>query len=152
MLYGIRFERPTGFRFSSNNFRTELARARCLGLDTIGHARGTCGVAPILGVRIRHSRRLFATTDISVSDHWRPAGRTRPLPGVEALGLEILRCVPDGPTEARLDRAALSEALELMAVNAVRGFVPILELEGRPVGDGRPEPTCSRIAGAFGRP
>ena len=47
--------------------------------------------------------------------------------------------------ESDLHRRALGEARELIAVNAVRGASPVVELDGRPVGDGRPGPAALRL-------
>ena len=51
--------------------------------------------------------------------------------------------------EAELHRRTLGEAQELIAVNAVRGARPVIELDGKPVGDGRPGPaarSCARLS------
>lgn len=48
-----------------------------------------------------------------------------------------------------LARAALGELRELVALNAVRGAVPIVAIDGRPVGDGRPGPWAARLAAAL---
>jgi branched-subunit amino acid aminotransferase/4-amino-4-deoxychorismate lyase len=52
--------------------------------------------------------------------------------------------VPDLERE-RLDRGDVAEAEELMAINAVRGVVAIVELDGRPVGGGRPGPRAGDL-------
>ena len=47
--------------------------------------------------------------------------------------------------EADLHRRTLEEARELIAVNAVRGARPVIELDGKPVGDGRAGPAALRL-------
>jgi branched-subunit amino acid aminotransferase/4-amino-4-deoxychorismate lyase len=51
--------------------------------------------------------------------------------------------------ERDIHRAALDCALEIIAVNAVRGARPITRLDGHPVGRGCPGPWCSRVADAL---
>jgi len=55
------------------------------------------------------------------------------------------------PELARRDlpRGALAGVRELVALNAVRGACPIVELDGRAVGDGRPGPWAARLAAAL---
>jgi branched-subunit amino acid aminotransferase/4-amino-4-deoxychorismate lyase len=48
--------------------------------------------------------------------------------------------------EADVPLAALADARELVALNAVRGACPVLALDGRPVGGGRPGPWAERLA------
>lgn len=55
--------------------------------------------------------------------------------------LEIVR--------ADLLREDVAGAQELVALNAVRRAVAIVELDGRPVGDGRPGPLAARLAAAL---
>lgn len=78
-----------------------------------------------------------------------PAMRLGP---VEGLGLELVRRDHPDLAEIELAREALPEVAELIAVNVVRGAMPIVELDGRPVGDGRPGPWAERLAPIFGRP
>ena len=77
----------------------------------------------------------------------------RALGGVDGLGLETLRRSFAGKAirEADLDPEALAGARELLATNGVRGVVSIVELDGRPVGDGRPGPWLSRLRAIFFR-
>ncbi len=70
------------------------------------------------------------------------------LGGVEGLGLTIVRHGQD-IAEARLTREDVANARELMSVNAVRGVVPILELDGRRIGDGQPGPRARTIGAIF---
>ena len=74
------------------------------------------------------------------------------LGGVEGLGLTIVR--EDHPEigSARLRPEDLEVARELMSVNVVRGVVPIVELDGRPVGGGKPGPWAQRLGAALQRP
>lgn len=51
--------------------------------------------------------------------------------------------------EADVALAALAEARELVAVNAVRGARPIVALDGRPVSAGAPGPWLERLARAL---
>jgi branched-subunit amino acid aminotransferase/4-amino-4-deoxychorismate lyase len=51
--------------------------------------------------------------------------------------------------ERDVHRAALDDAREIIAVNAVRGARPITRLDGRPVGSGRPGPWCARVTDAL---
>jgi len=87
MLYAIRPERLSGFRSSSKYLRADLARARILRLDTSGHAWGTCPVVPTLERGIGHSRRVFGTADIYISDNWRPGGEETALAGARDLSV-----------------------------------------------------------------
>ncbi len=45
----------------------------------------------------------------------------------------------------------LRAAQEIIAVNAVRGARPVVELDGAPVADGRPGPWSERFAEALDR-
>ncbi len=72
------------------------------------------------------------------------------LGGVEGIGLAVVRHGHRDVLEARLDRDAVEQARELMCVNAVRGVVPLVELNGRPVGLGTPGPVARRLGAAFG--
>lgn len=51
--------------------------------------------------------------------------------------------------EADVTLDELAGARELVAVNAVRGARPIVAIDGRPVGDGRPGPWAERLAAAL---
>ena len=73
------------------------------------------------------------------------------LGGVEGLGLAVVRHGRRDLREARLDREAVLNVRELMCVNAVRGVVPIVEFDGRPVGDGQSGPVSRRLGAVFGR-
>ncbi|MGI9589874.1 MAG: aminotransferase class IV, partial [Myxococcota bacterium] len=66
-----------------------------------------------------------------------------------ARGLALER-VP-GLVEAPIPEDALRGADEIIALNAVRGARPVVELDGTPVGDGRPGPWCARFAEALER-
>jgi D-alanine transaminase len=68
---------------------------------------------------------------------------------VEGLGLEIVRENAPTVAPARLDLADVRAARELIAVNAVRGVVPIVELDGEPVGDGAPGRWARRLRAMF---
>ena len=47
--------------------------------------------------------------------------------------------------EAEVSRAQLAAAREILATNAVRGVRPVIALDGRPVGDGKPGPWSQRL-------
>lgn len=51
--------------------------------------------------------------------------------------------------EAPLGPRALLDAEEVIAVNALRGAMPLLEIDGRPVGAGRPGPWAARLSEAL---
>jgi branched-subunit amino acid aminotransferase/4-amino-4-deoxychorismate lyase len=71
------------------------------------------------------------------------------LGAVEGLGLTIV--LEDHPEIAGADltRDDVGRARELMSVNCVRGVVPIVELDGRPVADGEAGPWARRLGSAF---
>lgn len=79
----------------------------------------------------------------------RPAG-PEVLPGtttdaVFALARQLgLRCRDEAIAEDRLRRAD-----EVWIAAATRGVVPVTELDGRPVGAGRPGPVWQKVAAAF---
>jgi branched-subunit amino acid aminotransferase/4-amino-4-deoxychorismate lyase len=60
------------------------------------------------------------------------------LGGVAGLARAIALDSDAGIQEADLERAALTTAREIVALNAVRGARPVVRLDGRAVGDGRP--------------
>ena len=51
--------------------------------------------------------------------------------------------------EAAISRGDLAAAREILATNAVRGVLPVIACDGRPVGDGKPGPWAARLAAAF---
>jgi branched-subunit amino acid aminotransferase/4-amino-4-deoxychorismate lyase len=69
--------------------------------------------------------------------------------GVAGVAREILLERIAELVEAELHRGVLGEARELIAVNAVRGARPVVELDGKPVGDGRPGPAARRLREAL---
>jgi D-alanine transaminase len=80
---------------------------------------------------------------------WTPAPA---LGAVEGLGLACVQeAVPEIRASEGLDRATLRSALELVAVNAVRGAVAVVALDGEPIGDGRPGPLARRLRSLFFR-
>jgi branched-subunit amino acid aminotransferase/4-amino-4-deoxychorismate lyase len=79
-------------------------------------------------------------------------GLLHPEPGLGAVaGLALAVVTEREPAlrPARVGRAELADARELLALNAVRGVRPIVSIDGRPVGDGRPGPVAARLAAAF---
>ncbi len=76
----------------------------------------------------------------------------RSLGAVEGLGLECVReAVPEIRESTAIDRKEVAAARELIAVNAVRGAVAVIELDGAPIGDGQPGPLAIRLRGLFFR-
>ncbi len=76
----------------------------------------------------------------------------RSLGGVEGLALEIVReFAPEIRESVEIERDELASAGELIATNGVRGAVAIVELDGAPIGDGRPGPFAIRLRGLFFR-
>ena len=76
----------------------------------------------------------------------------RSLGAVEGLGLECVReAVPEIRESTAIDRKEVAAARELIAVNAVRGAVAVIELDGAPIGDGQPGPFALRLRGLFFR-
>lgn len=70
----------------------------------------------------------------------------RGLGPVEGLGLELAReAVPAIVETLGIDRKTLARARELVAVNAVRGAVAIVELDGQAIGEGRSGPLAARL-------
>lgn len=69
--------------------------------------------------------------------------------GVGGIGRQLALERVEGIAERDVSREELREAAEIIAVNAVRGAVPIVRLDGRPVGDGRPGPCAARLAEAL---
>jgi branched-subunit amino acid aminotransferase/4-amino-4-deoxychorismate lyase len=66
--------------------------------------------------------------------------------GVAGVAREILLERLPEIAETELHQRALGEARELIAVNAVRGSRPVVELDGQPVGDGRPGPAARQLS------
>ncbi len=69
--------------------------------------------------------------------------------GVGGIGRQLALERVEGIAERDVDREQLRDAAEIIGVNAVRGAVPIVRLDGRPVGDGRPGPWAVRLAEAL---
>jgi D-alanine transaminase len=74
--------------------------------------------------------------------------RTPPLArgAVSGVGLELLRELAPTVIEADVSRADLESARELIAINSVRGAVPVVQLDGTPVGDGTPGAVAAHLA------
>lgn len=73
------------------------------------------------------------------------------LGAVEGVGLSLVREVHPEIRGARLSLADLLEARELLSINAVRGVVPIVELDGRPLAGGEIGPWARRRGAIFFR-
>ena len=71
--------------------------------------------------------------------------------GVAGVGLEVLRERAPEIVVRNVPGNRLARARELVAVNAVRGPRPVVSLDGRPIGDGRPGPLATRLAALFER-
>jgi branched-subunit amino acid aminotransferase/4-amino-4-deoxychorismate lyase len=69
--------------------------------------------------------------------------------GVAGVGLEVLRERAPEIRDLDLTKDALLSARELIAINSIRGPRPVLELDGRPIADGRPGPIAARLAALF---
>jgi branched-chain amino acid aminotransferase len=65
--------------------------------------------------------------------------------GVASVALAIARAEGFAFAPADLGRAEVAGAREIVALNAVRGAVPIVRLDGRPVGTGSPGPVAERL-------
>lgn len=71
------------------------------------------------------------------------------LGAVEGLGLTVVLENRPEIGMARLTQDDVASAEELMSVNVVRGVVPIVELAGRPIADGRPGAWARRLLSLF---
>lgn len=91
------------------------------------------------------------TNVIFVDARGRPGFADRALGGVAGLGLEVCREAVPELAPARVTRAELALASEIVAVNAVRGPRPCVTLDGAPVGTGRPGPFAARLEAALAR-
>ena len=65
--------------------------------------------------------------------------------GVAGVAREILLEKLPEIAEAELHQRTLGEIRELIAVNAVRGSRPVVVLDGKPVGDGKPGPAAQQL-------
>ena len=71
------------------------------------------------------------------------------LGAVEGLGLTIVIESRPEIDFVKLSLKDVASARELMSVNSVRGVVPIVELDGRPVADGHPDCWARRLHNIF---
>lgn len=72
------------------------------------------------------------------------------LGAVEGLGLEWVReAVPGIRASQAIDREGIRAARELVAVNAVRGAIAVVSLDGRPIGEGGIGPLARRLRAVF---
>lgn len=69
--------------------------------------------------------------------------------GVAGVTIALVRERVPALCTADVEAAALASAREIVALNAVRGARPVVLLDGRPVGDGRPGPWAARLADAL---
>jgi len=65
--------------------------------------------------------------------------------GVRSVARAIALAGCPAIAEADVGLAELRAAREIVALNAVRGARPVVRLDGRPVGDGRPGPVAARL-------
>ncbi len=115
--------------------QTEAGVDECLLYDAAGRL-----------VEGGRSNLILVTRD----ERWLTPARS--LGAVEGLGLECVReAVPEIREAIAIDRAEVAAARELIAVNAVRGAVAVIELDGVAVGDGQPGPLAIRLRGLFFR-
>jgi len=70
---------------------------------------------------------------------------------VRGVALEAALAGGVALVEEDLAREALGAVREIVATNAVRGARPIVRLDGRPVGDGRPGPLAAALAATLAR-
>jgi D-alanine transaminase len=63
---------------------------------------------------------------------------------VRLAAAEGVRC-----QDARITQDRLRKADEIWITSAGRGVVPVIQLDGQPVGDGRPGPVYNRVASRF---
>lgn len=120
--------------------RPALARARALC--------GTSGSDEVLlldsdGHLVEGARSSLIVVDAEGA-FATPAAR---LGGVTSIALAVARARSAAPiaSQSHLDRQSLAGARELIALNAVRGAIPVTEFAGRPVGDGHPGPGCRSL-------
>ncbi len=80
----------------------------------------------------------------------RPPGDHAALPGTttEAV-VTVARAVGIPCNEAPVSEARLRAADEIWIAAATRGVVPVVRLDGTPVGDGEPGPVWRKVAAAF---
>ena len=79
----------------------------------------------------------------------RPATPPLSRGGVDGIARQLARERVPGIAERDVDAAGLRAAREIVALNAARGAVPIVSLDGRPVGDGCGGPFARRLAEAL---
>jgi branched-subunit amino acid aminotransferase/4-amino-4-deoxychorismate lyase len=58
---------------------------------------------------------------------------------------DVARAAVPALAERDVPRAALARAREIVALNAVRGAVPVVRLDGAPVGTGAPGPFAAQL-------
>lgn len=85
-----------------------------------------------------------------VTDEGRLETPALALGAVEGLGLAALRYGRHSVHEAHLTREDVANARELLAVNVVRGLAPIVSVDGRPIGSGRPGDAARALREVFG--
>ena len=78
-----------------------------------------------------------------------PATPDRHSGAVAGIALDAAREQVSALVERSLSKTDLHGAGEILALNAVRGVRPITQLDGNPVGDGRPGPWADRFAAAL---
>jgi branched-chain amino acid aminotransferase len=71
------------------------------------------------------------------------AGRTR------AAVIELARARAPGMIESEIERGELAAAAEVFVTGSVKEVVPAVEIDGEPVGDGRPGPVTRRLQEAY---
>lgn len=90
---------------------------------------------------VEGARTSLAGVDTSGAPWTPPLARG----GVAGLAREIaLESLPE-LRETDVSRESLAAAQEIVALNAVRGAVPVVRLEGRAVGSGRPGPLFEQL-------
>jgi branched-subunit amino acid aminotransferase/4-amino-4-deoxychorismate lyase len=72
--------------------------------------------------------------------------------GVRSVARDVVCAALPDLVERDVTRGALARARELVALNAVRGAVPVVRLGGTPVGSGAPGPLAARLRDVLARP
>jgi len=127
--------------YAANTVGLGFARRRGadegLWLNTRGHVAEGCAsnVFAVVGGRLRT-----------------PAPGEGILPGVvRSHALAAAGRLRLAAHEGRLRRERLARASEAFLTSSLRGVRPLVALDGRPIGDGRPGPVTRRIAGEVAR-
>jgi branched-subunit amino acid aminotransferase/4-amino-4-deoxychorismate lyase len=155
--------KPRGLGADPASWRARRARARHPGPGAVPGAK-TVGDAHLEAARAERDEAaldealLFdaagflvegTRSSVALSLAGRPCTPPATRGGVRSLAREAaLRACPE-LCEADVHETELARADEIVCLNALRGARPVLELDGAPVGDGRPGPLAARLAAAL---